>query len=436
MELSKFYEESNLYGDMTGTRTGDANNPPISQKRRVKQSNKSDKKCTASQVAVIATFACLALLLAGVTALAVFSYIELRTLRTELGGTNKDIQLQLENNYNMDMQQFNESLVKVSQLMEYFATEVVALNTKLNKSQENVFDVRSALENNLTYVQANLTLQIESLQSSISVSSNATMTQLNILRADVSALNAANEATNTAYNDTVTQLISLQADVNTVNSDTMTQLISLQGNINALNTTDSVFTTRLTNLQESLSTANNVTTNELNSIRSLVNASIMDNDLLNNLNMETMIELSSLQNSVDNLNTSDTVFTTQLNDLQSLVEALNTTDTALSTQLSSLSAANIATTSQLNNLELSVNINNSATMAELNSLRYSVDILNTTNSDIETRLTNLTSLTTQVNFPYQNCIEETINCTTNQTEPAYWNLCATPLLTVDKPVSC
>ncbi len=154
MELGKFYEESNLYEDMTGTRN---NSPPISQKQQIKQPNKSDKKCTVSRVAVMATFACLALLLAGVIALAVFSYTELRALRTELGGTDKDFQLQLENNYNMDMQQFNESLVKVSQLMEYFATEVVALNTKLNKSQEYLFDVRSALENNLTYVQANLT---------------------------------------------------------------------------------------------------------------------------------------------------------------------------------------------------------------------------------------------------------------------------------------
>ena len=92
--------------------------------------------------------------------------------------------------------------------------------------------------------------------------------------------------------------------------------------------------------------------------------------------------------------------------------------------------------SKLNSFQSSLdtfNTANSETRSELNHLQLSVNALNITDNVFMTQLNSLqssvNSLTTRVNSPvnlYQNCIQETRNCTIGpRTTNTYWTWCET-----------
>ncbi len=123
-----------------------------------------------------------------------------------------------------------------------------------------------------------------------------------------------------------------------------------------------------------------------------------------------------LQNSVD---TAKNATMTQLNSLQSSVSSLNTTNGATVTQLNSLQSSVSTLESVLNSLSPGQVVN---TVNAISSLESSVN-----------------SLTTRVNSSvnlYQNCIQETENCTNTQSGSAYRKFCKTSSLPVNKSVSC
>ena len=144
-------------------------------------------------------------------------------------------------------------------------------------------------------------------------------------------------------------------------------------------------------------------------------------------------QLSSLQSSVNTLNTDRDTTMAQLNSLQSSVDTLNNDrDTTMA---------------QLNSLQSSVDtLNNDrdTTMDQLNSLQTVVNGLNTVQHSTTSQLSSLQSsvgtLTTRVNSPvnlHQNCIDETTNCTIllDVNYSFYWTYCTTNYLNIDSGVS-
>ena len=205
-------------------------------------------------------------------------------------------------------------------------------------------------------------------------------------------------------------------------------------------TAELISDTQLSSLQSSVDTLNTTTVAQLSSLQSSVDT----------LNTTTVAQLSNLQSSVNTLNTYRSTSTSQLSSLQSSVNTLNAYRSTSTSQLSSLQTSvntlntyRSTSTSQLSSLQSSVNTLNayrSTSTSQLSNLQSSVNTLNayrsTSTSQLNSLQSSVNTLTTRVNPPYQNCIQDRGYCTmTVGNDFSTWTLCDTDILPINRTVS-